>query len=573
MFLENNVVATLRHVTFLENVASLDGGAIAVLGDAQMFLRGLVTLNLNRAHYRGGAIYLGPVASDGDVTVTVDNLEMHDNRVENGRGGAIFSSRPLLCNAVGTSILHRNWAAKDGGAVALLEAVMQLKEGHSFVATYNSAGVSGGAFALLSGAWISVEDEVCAAECNAILRGDGVCNPACLSRACNWDNGDCFDRFQSAGHDLTQTCKRTEGKGQCAVSSQYSATSNCAANCFTASCDFSKKSCAGPKSRLKKCPILDATVYSSLNQASEVMSYLSGGTSQEYGVCKNSTCQQPSPSPHARSMAGSGRVGNASLAIEDQDPWLNLRGLDVALSQVSRANLTVEMWAKVGRISLPHKKVDFGIFGKSITEQDVIGWISPLGFILAGSNFAMGILTDKALPGNSAWPLVFAGTPPTTTCSDRRLVLDASTGVIGDGPDMIPRSVKLDCSWIISPTGARSVTLIFTEFLLLQGQHVVEVCTCASTACQEPGNQTTGGSHCREFSGGIVPLPYTSLTGVMRVVVKNYVGSFRTNPGFTAAYAAAFDADRIDKDSWHHLAVTVESQSQCVSFEYAHGLH
>ncbi len=50
----------------------------------------------------------------------------------------------------------------------------------------NSAALDGGALSLMGGSIIAVMDEGCSSSCDLSRAGDGMCDPACMSRGCNW---------------------------------------------------------------------------------------------------------------------------------------------------------------------------------------------------------------------------------------------------------------------------------------------------------------------------------------------------------------------------------------------------
>ena len=503
--------------------------------DSRMLMQGLVTLVSNSAAYLGGAMYLGPVSSTVEVLVTFNNLDMQKNEAELS-GGAIFSSRSLTFNAHGHSILHGNKAGGKGGAIALFENEIILRQGHTMEVVHNEAGAHGGGLALLSGAWISIsDDDRCSTECAGASRGNSICDPQCLNRACNWDHGDCNVRFRNAGREALESCDRHVNA--CTFLGQASAMCNGA--CFSASCDYSKQGCAPEKAHLKTCPLLEAKVYSSLKNIAPSLRFLMGGTSQGYGTCSESVCNLPVPAPNASELKGPGRIGASALLL-DHGSWLNLASLDDAFSAAPSSHFTVEAWTKVG-------------CQVQAEEASRVGNASQLSFIWAGENLAIALLTDRITC--FAWPLVFAGAAP-GACSAQNVVLLASTGRIGDGPGMLSRT-QPPCSWIVAPPNAASVTLVFTEFFLVQetGQSFVDtlsICVCADVKCLVPNS-------CSRFSGSNVPPSFTSTTGIMRVILETSTSSsFPSAPGFMAAYAAAYDSVRIDAELWHHLALTIE---------------
>ncbi len=83
-------------------------------------------------------------------------------------------------------MLDSNVAAGSGGAVASWKT-LGLEYGHRLRIQNNSAGLHGGGVYLEGGSVLSVQDEGCEpAVCSALARGDGRCDPGCMSSACNW---------------------------------------------------------------------------------------------------------------------------------------------------------------------------------------------------------------------------------------------------------------------------------------------------------------------------------------------------------------------------------------------------
>jgi predicted outer membrane repeat protein len=64
---------------------------------------------------------------------------------------------------------------------------MTLEHGHRLKIQNNTAGLNGGGVYLEGNSVLSVLDEGCTpAVCSALARGNGQCDPGCMSRACNW---------------------------------------------------------------------------------------------------------------------------------------------------------------------------------------------------------------------------------------------------------------------------------------------------------------------------------------------------------------------------------------------------
>ena len=79
-----------------------------------------------------------------------------------------------------------NRAGSNGGAVNAWD-VFEVEFGHRLVFFNNSALQNGGGINLMSGSVLRIIDEDCpAALCEQSRRGNGLCDPGCMSRGCNW---------------------------------------------------------------------------------------------------------------------------------------------------------------------------------------------------------------------------------------------------------------------------------------------------------------------------------------------------------------------------------------------------
>ena len=164
-------------------------------------------------------------------------------------------------NATGNS-------AARGGAAALVDASLIVQPGHKVTAQRNAAHSHGGAFALLTGASLTLIDTAaCPTRCLSSSRVGGSCDPGCMIASCNWDVGDCVSqRMDTAGQEAGQVCDRAK----CQIYWQTNARANvfgCTSDCFTAACDWSRELCVKPRANVRSCPLVDAAAYASIKRA------------------------------------------------------------------------------------------------------------------------------------------------------------------------------------------------------------------------------------------------------------------------------------------------------------------
>ena len=104
-------------------------------------------------------------------------------------GGLYTSASVIFSGTAATTTLLSNSAGGSGGAIMAYGCAAQLRVNllHSLAARKNTAGLDGGALALDQGASLHLDAETCAAiGCDVSNVGNGVCDPVCLSRGCNW---------------------------------------------------------------------------------------------------------------------------------------------------------------------------------------------------------------------------------------------------------------------------------------------------------------------------------------------------------------------------------------------------
>jgi hypothetical protein len=102
-------------------------------------------------------------------------------------GGAVYALSEIHFLRSGTcgTTFSSNIAIQNGGAIASFRPFV-VKHGHHVVFVNNSAGLDGGAMSLDEWGSLQVEDEGCETDACESLRGNGRCDPECMSRGCNW---------------------------------------------------------------------------------------------------------------------------------------------------------------------------------------------------------------------------------------------------------------------------------------------------------------------------------------------------------------------------------------------------
>jgi hypothetical protein len=96
---------------------------------------------------------------------------------------------PAAAGGGGRSELVRNTAGRTGGGARALGALaaMTIASGAGLTMVGNSAGLDGGGLALAGGARLGAAAGRCpTAICPASLRGNGACDPECMTIGCNW---------------------------------------------------------------------------------------------------------------------------------------------------------------------------------------------------------------------------------------------------------------------------------------------------------------------------------------------------------------------------------------------------
>jgi len=105
-------------------------------------------------------------------------------------GGGIFAFSPvsfLSTKALSTTTFIENHAFGSGGGLWIATSTILVAFNHRLFLIRNEAGINGGGVSIYDGAQIILKDEECIISvCTPALRGNGVCDLACMSRACSW---------------------------------------------------------------------------------------------------------------------------------------------------------------------------------------------------------------------------------------------------------------------------------------------------------------------------------------------------------------------------------------------------
>jgi len=419
------------YLTVRDNTAiSSDGGGLSVSGDSTVNLGAtVVILFRNTAAFRGGGLFVSVSPWQEEATELSNNtgcsitgrfafwhLDLIENVALTGDGGGMFSASNINLRHGGLTNATGNTAIR-GGAVALYDATLIVQSLHKFSAQHNLAEKDGGGIALFSGArLLLLEATSCPASCGSSASAGEQCDAACMSAECNWDGGICVaQKMERAGADALSPCDRD----QCSSHFQTNAAASvdgCTPVCFTASCDWSRNLCVGPRENVLSCPLIDAAAFASIRAAQqEQMStpvFLTGGNSQDgFGRC-SSPCQQPEPPPDASSMLGAGVVGTGALHLVPADNntqpngWVGVAINTHNIPDELQVGFTVESW-----IQLP---------------MACAGADRTFLFVIAGHDYAL------ALRGSSAslsFVLLFFWTAaPSQQCVAGPQLLTAGTG-------------------------------------------------------------------------------------------------------------------------------------------------
>lgn len=140
-------------------------------------------------------------------------------------GGGIYALAPLELSpsaaAARRVTLVRNTAGRTGGGARALgaSAGITVASGAGLTVAGNSAGLDGGGIALAGGAGLGAAGGCPAAICPASRRGDGACDPGCMTIGCNWYIADpnLNNPIFWAHHHLTLTSHRHTPNHPCLV--------------------------------------------------------------------------------------------------------------------------------------------------------------------------------------------------------------------------------------------------------------------------------------------------------------------------------------------------------------------
>jgi predicted outer membrane repeat protein len=333
----DNSTVLVENSTFTANTAMSDGGGILCAHFSSTIISAHSEFRNNYAE-RGGAMF-----SNGASISLVAPVIVAGNVAEVD-GGAIFmyATVYLQRSAVLAIDFENNTAKSRGGSIFASGAGAQLALSPDVEVSFqnNSASLHGGALYLEDAASMKVAEETCIATCQSQIRGDGVCNPACMTRGCNWDNGDCASLIANAAENSRTPCNRID----CPFSAQTvaSASDGCYRFCFNSSCDWSRNLCQRTRNALANCPLFDLAAYESfLRPMFPPITYALGPSGA--GRCINASDQcKASTRNDFKVTTPNTIVGD--YAFDFQASWIYVPNT-TELKSVQ--NASVEMWLKL----------------------------------------------------------------------------------------------------------------------------------------------------------------------------------------------------------------------------------
>ena len=143
-----------------------------------------------RNSWRGGAVWAEGRVLIKDCSAGLDGGGIYLVAPLALRPAAANAAYPSVAAGGGgrTELVHNTAGQTGGGARALgASAGMTVASGAGLTIVGNSAGLDGGGLALAGGGGLGAAAGRCpTAICPASRRGDGACDPECMTIGCNW---------------------------------------------------------------------------------------------------------------------------------------------------------------------------------------------------------------------------------------------------------------------------------------------------------------------------------------------------------------------------------------------------
>ena len=328
--------AIINATAVVSNNWAQSGGGAAIVDSSSLWLSGSHMVNNSAASDGGGVYSLATLTMDGSSSIRAGSAT---------RGGGVF------CNGATSTLSGRiegNQATSNGGGVFMFGAVTLggMVRGNAAVGlgggifasgadarlglvhdgsvlVENNTATSGGGLYIEEAASMTVSSEGCT--CSG--RGNGKCDVACLTRGCNWDDGECAAQLSApAGQCNLDTCPlRALQDG--------SLSGGCYDSCLTASCDWSRLLCTPQRAQLATCPLFDlATLVSEKGY----FAITAGGARR----CATSECAM---SPDGNPGATLGGAVSA-WALDTSKAWLYV--LNTTELEAISTTATLEMWVR-----------------------------------------------------------------------------------------------------------------------------------------------------------------------------------------------------------------------------------
>ena len=333
--------AVIDNTKFSGNKAVNSGGAISSLNQSSVTVLGGSILSSSSASI-GGAIF-----ANGGNAILISPVSILGNSADSD-GGGIFMYSPvsILSSKVMSINIANNFARGRSGAIFASGARAQLSITFNVSITFenNTALTHGGALYFEDAAAMIVESETCQPICQS--RGDGVCDLECLTRGCNWDDGDCGVLFKQAAEMSQASCNRKSCLQDAQIIS--SINNNCSSECFNSSCDWGRNVCQASRAQIATCPILDLVAYKSFFQKD------SPHTTYAISPFGPARCANPSKQCKISNINASETASNDSVvgpsSFNIQNAWVYIPVTEELLNV--QGSITIELWVKIAQSSL-----------------------------------------------------------------------------------------------------------------------------------------------------------------------------------------------------------------------------
>jgi PKD repeat protein len=219
----------------------------------------------------------------------------------------------------------------------------------------------------------------------------------------------------------------------------------------------------------------------------------------------------------------------SSGSIEDGSGMVDY-GINTNCSWVIKPTGATSIVIKFDYLNTEQGKDTVTIYSGNNSNAPRVGVYSGTTFpdsILVNGSEAFITFKSNATITNQGWSISYKsnGAPSVNACSGTQ-ILTASSGTFSDGSGSGDYVNNMNCSWLIAPSGATTVTLNFLSFNTELNYDFVKVYNGADIYAPLLGS----------FSGGAIPSSLTANSGKIYVVFSS--DGRTTSFGWTASYSA-----------------------------------